>query len=89
MKPPEQSMAFTLLQISMLILGLAVCAYWAFGDYLKAYNTQQDRIMFQKTYEVVLECRQKVSESNASHGNHYSDPDKICGQVPSFIDSAA
>ncbi len=82
-------MAFMLLQISMLIVGLAVCAYWAFGDYLKAYNTQQDRIMFQHTYEVVLECRQKVSESNAIPSHSSYDPDKICGQVPSFIDSVA
>jgi hypothetical protein len=47
-----------------------------YGKYLDAYNTQQDRQLFTKTYEIVIECRKNSSVINM---------DKICGEVPVFF----
>ena len=44
--------------------------------YMDAYNTQKDREMFLKTYEIVLECRKTGSVINL---------DKVCGEIPSFV----
>jgi hypothetical protein len=47
-----------------------------YGKYLDTYNTQQDRQLFTKTYEIVIECRKNSSVINM---------DKICGEVPVFF----
>ncbi len=49
-------------------------------DLVKAYNTQQDRLMFVKTYEVVVECRK-------SYGLNANAATKACGEVPVFMDA--
>ena len=48
----------------------------AYDQYLKTYNTQKDREMFLKSYEIVLECRKDASVINM---------DKVCGTVPVFV----
>jgi geranylgeranyl pyrophosphate synthase len=67
--PPMFLVGFFLV-ITMLIGNLV------YGQYLDAYNTQKDREMFLKTYEIVLECRKTGSVINM---------DKVCGEIPSFI----
>ncbi len=48
-------------------------------DLVEAYNTQQDRLLFAKTYEIVIECRK-------SYGLNSNTADKVCGEVPVFMD---
>jgi hypothetical protein len=58
-----------------LLLGFGTDAY---GKYLDAYNTQKDREMFLKSYEIVVECRKDASVINM---------DKVCGELPVFVDA--
>jgi hypothetical protein len=58
-----------------LLLGFGMDAY---GKYLDAYNTQKDREMFLKSYEIVVECRKDASVINM---------DKVCGELPVFVDA--
>jgi hypothetical protein len=44
----------------------------------KAYNTQKDREMFLKSYEIVMECRK-------SYGVNIISATKMCGEVPLFV----
>jgi hypothetical protein len=57
---------------------LIVTGYFLSVELLNTYNTQQDRLMFQKTYEIVIECR----KSSGPVGN---SADKICGELPVFF----
>jgi hypothetical protein len=45
---------------------------------LDTYNTQQDRVLFAKTYEIVVECRKSLAPNNGM-------ADKICGELPVFF----
>ena len=47
----------------------------AFNKYLDTYNTQKDREMFLKSYEMVMDCRKNSSLINI---------DKVCGELPTF-----
>jgi hypothetical protein len=58
-----------------ILLGFGTDAY---GKYLDAYNTQKDRELFAKTYEIVLECRK-------SYGLNTNSATKMCGEVPTFV----
>ena len=49
-------------------------------DLVKAYNTQQDRLMFVKTYEIVVECRKSYSLNDTA-------ANRICGELPVFVDA--
>ncbi len=49
-------------------------------DLVEAYNTQQDRLLFAKTYEIVIECRK-------SYGLNTNSATKMCGEVPVFMDA--
>jgi hypothetical protein len=49
-----------------------------YGKYLDTYNTQKDRELFTKTYEIVVECRK-------SYGLNSNTADKVCGSVPVFV----
>lgn len=67
--------------LPMFLIGfflvIAMCfGNLAYGQYLDTYNTQKDREMFLKTYEIVLECRKTGTVINM---------DKICGEIPSFV----
>ena len=55
---------------------LIVTGYFLSVELLNTYNTQKDREMFLKSYEIVLECRKDATVINM---------DKICGQLPSFV----
>jgi hypothetical protein len=58
---------------------LIVTGYFLSMELLNTYNTQKDREMFVKTYEIVIECRK-------SYGVNNNVADKVCGSVPSFSD---
>jgi len=47
---------------------------------LNTYDTQKDREMFLKSYEIVIECRE-------SYGPNTISADKICGKVPVFVNT--
>jgi hypothetical protein len=49
-------------------------------EYLDSYNTQKDRELFLKTYEIVVECRKDIAVLSA---------DKICGQLPVFVNKVS
>jgi hypothetical protein len=89
MKLSEESSVAISFLIGLLFFGLIAFSFNAYEGYLKAWSTQQDRLMFQKAYEAALDCRQKVSQSSSSPGSRIMDPDKICGTVPFFTDSVA
>lgn len=57
----------------IILLGFGTDAY---SKYLDAYNTQKDREMFLKSYEIVVECRKDASVINM---------DKVCGTIPTFV----
>ena len=57
-----------------ILLGFGTDAY---GKYLDIYNTQKDREMFVKTYEIVIECRKSYAANDTA-------ATKMCGEVPVF-----
>jgi hypothetical protein len=60
-----------------ILLGFGTDAY---GKYLDTYNTQKDREMFLKSYEIVLECRKSYAANDTA-------ATKMCGEVPVFVDT--
>jgi hypothetical protein len=58
----------------IIILGFGTDAY---GKYLDTYNTQKDREMFLKSYEIVIECRKSYAANDTA-------ATKMCGEVPVF-----
>ena len=59
-----------------ILLGFGTDAY---GKYLDTYNTQKDREMFLKSYEIVIECRKSYTVGHSANS--------ICGEVPVFVDA--
>jgi hypothetical protein len=66
------SLFFLFLFLTVLLFGPAV-----FRGYLNTYNTQKDRELFVKTYEIVLECRKSCTVSCIMAA-------KMCGEIPTF-----
>lgn len=58
-----------------ILLGFGTNAY---GKYLNTYNTQKDRELFAKTYEIVIECRKSYAANDTA-------ATKMCGEVPTFV----
>ena len=56
---------------------LIITGYFLSVELLNTYNTQQDRQMFLKSYEIVLECRKSYTVSNSA--------EHICGELPVFV----
>jgi hypothetical protein len=67
---------FFVIVFSVAILGFGPDAY---NQYLKTYNTQKDREMFLKSYEIVIECKK-------SYGVNTISATKVCGEVPTFYE---
>jgi hypothetical protein len=59
----------------VILLGFGTDAY---REYLNAYNTQKDRELFTKTYEIVIECRKSYAANDTA-------ATKMCGEVPVFF----
>ncbi len=64
---------------TLIIPLLIITGYFLSMELLNTYNTQKDREMFLKSYEIVLECRKSYNMINSANS--------ICGEVPSFISS--
>ena len=64
----------------LITLVLALCAFASFSyqEYLKVYDRQQDRILFQETYKIVTDCRKQLAPN-------MSIADKACGEIPTFF----
>ena len=73
MKHLSESIAifFILLFVTVSLFGPA-----ALKEYLNTYNTQKDRELFIKTYEIVLECKKSYVYSSTAA--------KMCGEIPTF-----
>ena len=63
---------------TLIIPLLIIAGYFLSMELLNTYNTQKDREMFLKSYEIVLECRKDASVINM---------DKVCGELPVFVDA--
>jgi len=61
----------------LIIPLLIVTGYFLSMELLNTYNTQKDREMFLKSYEIVLECRKSYPVSNSA--------EHICGELPVFV----
>lgn len=68
------AIGFIIVLFFVVFLGFGTDAY---GKYLDAYNTQKDREMFLKSYEIVLECRKFYAANDTA-------ATKMCGEVPVF-----
>jgi len=68
---------FQIVMVLVILLGFGTDAYY---KHLDTYNTQKDREMFLKSYEMVMECRKNSSLINI---------DKVCGELPIFTDSVS
>ena len=68
-------LAFLLIVFCVILFGFGTEVY---SKYLDTYNTQKDRELFTKTYEIVVECRK-------SYGLNSNTADKVCGEVPVFF----
>jgi hypothetical protein len=68
------AIGFLIVLFFVVLLGFGTDAY---GKYLDTYNTQKDRELFAKTYEIVLECRKSYAANDTA-------ATKMCGEVPVF-----
>jgi Ni,Fe-hydrogenase I cytochrome b subunit len=64
---------------TLIIPLLIVTGYFLSMELLNTYNTQKDREMFLKSYEIVIECRKSYNVINSATN--------ICGEVPVFVSS--
>jgi hypothetical protein len=74
-------------EFNSLILFFFAITFLTFSLYVadiasKAYNTQKDREMFVKTYEMVVECRKNTAIQSA-------DKVKVCGELPTFVNKVS
>jgi cell division protein FtsL len=66
--------------VAFLIFTLLLFFVLFIPAFLGVYNTQKDREMFVKTYEMVVECRKNIGFPSA---------DKICGELPTFVNKVS
>jgi Ni,Fe-hydrogenase I cytochrome b subunit len=64
---------------TLIIPLLIVTGYFLSMELLNTYNTQKDREMFLKSYEIVIECRKSYTVGHSANS--------ICGEVPVFVDA--
>ena len=63
---------------TLIIPLLIITGYFFSMELLNTYNTQKDREMFVKTYEIVIECRKSYAANDTA-------ATKMCGEVPTFV----
>ncbi len=61
---------------TLIIPLLIITGYFLSVELVNTYNTQKDREMFVKTYEIVIECRKSYTVGHSANS--------ICGEVPVF-----
>ncbi len=64
---------------TLIIPLLIITGYFLSMELLNTYNTQKDREMFLKSYEIVIECRKSYTVGHSANS--------ICGEVPVFVDA--
>ncbi len=64
---------------TLIIPLLIITGYFLSMELLNTYNTQKDREMFLKSYEIVIECRKSYTVGHSANS--------ICGEVPVFVSS--
>jgi hypothetical protein len=69
---------------TLIIPLLIVTGYFLSMELLNTYNTQKDREMFVKTYEIVIECRKSYGIGTR---NPTISANTVCGEVPVFVSS--
>jgi hypothetical protein len=74
------ALGFLLIAFFVFLFGFGIHAY---DKYLDAYNTQRDREMFLKSYEIVIECRKSYGIGTR---NPTISANEVCGKVPVFED---
>jgi S-ribosylhomocysteine lyase LuxS involved in autoinducer biosynthesis len=62
---------------TLIIPLLIITGYFLSMELLNTYNTQKDREMFLKSYEIVIECRKSYTVGHSANS--------ICGEVPVFF----
>jgi Ni,Fe-hydrogenase I cytochrome b subunit len=65
---------------TLIIPLLIVTGYFLSMELLNTYNTQKDREMFLKSYEIVIECRKSYAANDTA-------ATEMCGEVPVFVSS--
>ena len=63
---------------TLIIPLLIVTGYFLSMELLNTYNTQKDREMFLKSYEIVIECRKSYAANDTA-------ATKMCGEIPVFV----
>ena len=66
--------------VAFLIFTLLLLFLCIIPTLIDAYNTQKDREMFVKTYEMVVECRKNTAILST---------DKVCGELPTFVNKVS
>lgn len=61
---------------TLIIPLLIITGYFLSMELLNTYNTQKNREMFLKSYEIVIECRKSYTVGHSANS--------ICGEVPVF-----
>ena len=61
---------------------LILTGYFLSLELLNTYNTQKDREMFLKSYEIVVECRKSYAANDTA-------ATKMCGEVPTFVNQVS
>ena len=69
---------------TLIIPLLIVTGYFLSVELLNTYNTQKDREMFVKTYEIVVECRKSYGIGTR---NPTISANEVCGELPVFVDA--
>jgi hypothetical protein len=64
---------------TLIIPLLIITGYFLSMELLNTYNTQKDREMFLKSYEIVIECRKSYTVGHSANS--------ICGELPVFVDA--
>ncbi len=64
---------------TLIIPLLIITGYFLSMELLNTYNTQTDREMILKSYEIVIECRKSYTVGHSANS--------ICGEVPVFVSS--
>ena len=65
---------------TLIIPLLIITGYFLSMELLNTYNTQKDREMFLKSYEIVIECRKSYAANDTA-------ATKMCGELPVFVDA--
>ena len=81
---PDMNFIAKLIAIGTIIVFALYSGTVAYKDYLNSYNLNQERLMIQKEFQAVIDCRKAygIATTQYIHGN--SSANVVCGQIPPF-----